>query len=78
MFLVLLCQCEHDFRARLLHSLHLFCLDLSLLMLENGLLADVIDFTIDFSHECDWDVWHEIENVDGRPCASAIEVSRIR
>jgi hypothetical protein len=47
-------------------------------MLENGLLADVIDFTIDFSHECDWDVWHEIENVDGRPCASAIEVSRIR
>lgn len=75
--LVLLGQCHQDPRVGPLHSHAFFLLNIGLLVLENGLLADVVDFTVDFSHESDWDIRHQIENINGSPGSSTVKMSWI-
>jgi len=47
-------------------------------MLENLSLSDSEDFSVDFPHEGNWDIRHEIQNIYGRPGCFAVEVGGVR
>lgn len=47
-------------------------MNIGLLMLEDALLAQVVDFPINLTHESDWDIWHEVEDVNSGPGSSTV------
>ena len=70
-------QSHQDLGARPLHACALLCVGFFLLVLEYCLLSNVVNFSINFSHECNRNIWHEIQNIDCCPCSATIEMSWI-
>lgn len=76
LFLVIL-QGQHNLRVAPLDSAYLL-LNILLSSLVKSQIANVEDLTVNLSHESHGDIRHEVENIDGCPGTSAVEMCRVR